>query len=178
MNSHRDNVKDAIVEGLMDYHPKLDNCETACDIADGVFDALGITEDEQDGCGGYFMLHANKGEKPFVPPKTRDDDGCVIPERHVEAAEHEKRLEELQAGTSRYTFEEFRQYAKDKQSYPENHDDWYIFIITPVCRYGQSFTKLMSLKNAKKKFADFYYPMYLEDCERSDNIGKVDNDKI
>lgn len=203
MNSHRDNVKDAIYDKLGIYVSEGDADELKYDIADAVFDALGITEDEQDKCGGYWMLHANKDEKKFVAPKPRDEDGCLItlsddlgeftddtmrtslaPQSEYvqmspeEEAEHNNRVKELAAGTSRYTFEEFRRDAKEKQSYPENQNDWYIYIITPVCRYGQNYTKLMSLEHAKQKFADFYYPMYLEDCERSDKIGEVDNDKI
>ncbi len=80
MNSHRDNVKDEIRERLENYMlSDVNEFEEAANIADAVFDALGITDDEQDGEGGYFMLYAAKGERPFVAPKPRDEDGCIIP---------------------------------------------------------------------------------------------------
>ena len=62
MNSHRDNVKDALAGKLGELGIELD--DLPAEIADAVFDALGITETEQDEVDGYFMHH--------VPKKTED----------------------------------------------------------------------------------------------------------
>ncbi len=64
MNSHRDNVKDAIESVLIDYgvpHEDYKEGDLKYSLADAVFETMGITEDEQDGIGGYFMIHADKG---------------------------------------------------------------------------------------------------------------------
>lgn len=57
MNNQRDSVKDAINEVLA---KGINLNEISPEIADAVFDALGITKDEQDSTGGYFMHHAGK----------------------------------------------------------------------------------------------------------------------
>ncbi len=185
-NSHRDNVKDAIFDKLGIYVSQGDADALKYDIADAVFEALGITEDEQDGKGGYFMLHAECGEKPFVPPKPRDDDGCVIPEdKGYDAAiesqtgeegipenEWTKRTKELAEGAW-YTSEDFKAYAVGKQLTGGN---WYVSLQTPICKYGQNYCKDLTLDEAKEKFVLFYYPMYLNDYERSQNVDKMDKE--
>ena len=47
MNSHRDNVKDALVKYVEKELTFCDPSDTALDLTDTVFAALGITEDEQ-----------------------------------------------------------------------------------------------------------------------------------
>ena len=72
MNSWRDNVKDALRRGIAE---KVSSCqfnvgnldENSAELADAVFDALGITEDEQDTCGGYFM------QKGGVRPEAQEE---------------------------------------------------------------------------------------------------------
>lgn len=66
MNSHRDDVKDAVDEVLR-KRVMIRAClsddeisELRCVFADAIFDALGITYEEQDSTGGYFMHHAGK----------------------------------------------------------------------------------------------------------------------
>ncbi len=62
MNSWRDSVKDVLGVKLGELGIELD--ELPAEIADDIFDALGIVEDEQDMIGGYFMHHAGqKAEK-------------------------------------------------------------------------------------------------------------------
>ena len=51
MNSKRDNVKDAIRGTLAEYYNTAEieiDADLVADIADAVFDALGISEIEQD----------------------------------------------------------------------------------------------------------------------------------
>lgn len=77
MNSHRDNVKDAVFDIL----DASNISETKADVlkyevADAVFLALGITEDEQDTVGGYFMLHAGDrcvGETFSLPKYSKEE---------------------------------------------------------------------------------------------------------
>jgi hypothetical protein len=59
MNSHRDNVKKAVIEVIRKTHD-------SGDVVDAVFDALGITEDEQHATGGYFMHHAGKRSTEYM----------------------------------------------------------------------------------------------------------------
>ncbi len=77
MNSHRDNIKDTIRNCLDSIGIDNDVDELVYVFADAVFEALGITEDEQDKAGGYWMLHAGiKAEKVCVSCKqiiTGDD---------------------------------------------------------------------------------------------------------
>jgi hypothetical protein len=61
MKSHRDNVKDVIAEYFDKWLEGDTNIkEGVPDLTDAVFDALGITEDEQDLEDGYFLHHAGK----------------------------------------------------------------------------------------------------------------------
>lgn len=64
MNSHRDNVKDALAGKLGELGIELD--DLPAEIADAVFDALGITETEQDAEGGYWMHIAGKRSKDYI----------------------------------------------------------------------------------------------------------------
>ena len=68
MNSHRDNVKDAINKAILELG--TGQCQEEADVllTDAVFEALGITEDEQDMVNGYFMHHAGR-RMPMSPEK-------------------------------------------------------------------------------------------------------------
>ncbi len=171
-NSHRDNIKDAMRHCLEVIGIENELDEDVYVFADAVFEALGITEDEQDNIGGYFMLHAGKREKKFVPPKPRDDDGCLIEEFEDEAEnEYTKRTEELNSG-AKYTSSEFKGYSVGNKS--GFNGNWYIHLHTPICRYGQGYCKDLTMEEAKSRFVEFYYPIYLDDYERSKDIDKVD----
>ncbi len=179
MNSHRDNVKDAVrgcleVQGMDISESQLDELKYL--LADAVFDALGITEDEQDKCGGYFMLHAEKGERQFVAPLPRDEDGCVIQDDDGEEVveDQTKRAKELMDG-AKYTSAEFKAFAKANPPSAEN-GEWYVYLQTPICKYGQGYSSTISLELIKTRFVNFYYPMYLEDYERSQNVDKMDKE--
>ncbi len=188
MNSHRDNVKDALrgcleVQGMDISESQLDELKYL--LADAVFDALGITEDEQDKCGGYFMLHAEKGERQFIAPLPRDEDGCVIQDddseydaaidkQTGEEGLPDNRAKELADG-AKYTAAEFKAYAKANPPSGEKND-WYIYLQTPICKYGQGYSSTISLELIKTKFVNFYYPMYLEDYERSQAVDKMDKE--
>ncbi len=185
-NSHRDNVKDAIYDILWkrdEFQEEDVLHELKANIADVVFDALGITEDEQDSEGGYFMLHAVKGEKIFTPPRQEEDKGYddAIESQtgeegaHVESMENEwtKRTKELADG-AKYTSDDFMAYAIGRKN--SEGGDWYITLQTPICKYGQGYCKTLTLADAKQKFANFYYPIYLDDYERSLDVDKMDKE--
>ncbi len=187
MNSHRDSVKDAIFNVLDAINiPEAKADELKYDIADGVFDALGITEDEQDAVGGYFMLHAEKSERQFVPPKPTELK--PMPEFSGEFGstknlvnEYTRRTKELDDG-AKYNRLEFKSYAVGREvlvdlkrngDVLEETKEWYITLQTPICKYGQGYSGV-SLEEAKESFAKFYYPMYCEDYERSKEVDKMD----
>ncbi len=166
-NSHRDNVKDAIFEHLEKLVKTGDVTTSIVDeakyaIADAVFNALGITEDEQDRCGGYWMLHASKGDKPAPLPRDNDD----------KSNRYTIRTKELASG-SKYTSEEFKAYATGRRI---TGNYWYISLQTPICKYGQSYDKDMVLDEAKMNFTKSHYPMYLDNYERSKDIDKMDKE--
>ncbi len=180
MNSHRDNIKDALrgcleVQGLDISESQLD--EVKYELADAVFDALGITEDEQDKCGGYFMLHAEKGERQFVEPKqVLDSEEDYDREYNIarEAGLPDNRAKELEDG-AKYTAAEFKAYAKTNPPSAES-GEWYVYLQTPICKYGQNYSSTISLELIKTRFVNFYYPMYLADYERSQEVDKMDKE--
>ena len=66
-NNHRDNVEAAMREYFEQWLEGGKNIDAGVvDLADAVFDTLGITEDEQDSTGGYFMHHAGKKSKEYI----------------------------------------------------------------------------------------------------------------
>lgn len=65
MNSHRDSVKDALSEAFDTINSKTSlsfnyDADIICTIADAVFDAIGIAEEEQDAVGGHFQYCEDK----------------------------------------------------------------------------------------------------------------------
>jgi hypothetical protein len=83
MNSHRDNVK-AVIDNVFRRTCSIEKIDG--EIADAVFDALGITSDEQDKEGGYWMLHAKKGKIPELRKnvKTISDKAKAVYERSTD----------------------------------------------------------------------------------------------
>ncbi len=180
-NSHRDNVKDAL-KGWM--NPKqtededLVNAESAT-VADIVFEALGITEDEQDKVGGYFILHAAKRyEGEELVPDVHGEFNDTVLTSQVKTSDYKemypdevnaytKRTKELADG-AKYAASEFKARAVGNST----PNGWYVRLATPICRYGQLYDKDMTLEEAKTNFVNTYYTMYLDDYERS--TGQVD----
>jgi hypothetical protein len=158
VNSHIDNVKDAIREALgvsMRGHIALLNDVDAvvCNIADGVFDAQGITEDEQGMTGGYFMLHAGKRCEELI---TRRYSQNIA-----------QRRQDLAVG-AKYTSAEFKAFAvAERLADSDSGQGWYISLTTPVCTYAQAYDGNMPRNVARTNFVNAYYPMYLADYERS-----------
>ncbi len=152
-NSHRDKVLQAVgkVLGNLDIPERAGDTN---DITDAVFDALGITVDEQDKIGGYWMLHAAKDERKFLAPKK------PLPE-------------ELDSG-AKFTFEEFKDQAAGRIR--EHSGGWYVTLKTPIYRYEQAYDKGVSLTEAIESFAVNYYPMYEADYERSIAVGKMEKE--
>jgi len=195
-NSHRDNVKDAIEEVLSKFmRHQADIDQLKYDIADAVFDALGITDDEQDMVGGYFisslhMLRSEAREKYLTCRKCGEDvinenvlygvcEGCIRDD--LDAIQNQgavampetsefvttERKKELLEG-AKYTKGEFKGHCiSDKTP-----NGWYIRLETPICRYGQLYDKDMVEDEARMNFASYYYTVYCDDYERS--TGKVD----
>jgi len=58
-NSLRDKVKDAVKKELKHFGENIDD-GLACDMADAIFDTLGISEDDQDIEGAKVVV-----DKPF-----------------------------------------------------------------------------------------------------------------
>ena len=161
MNSHRDNVKDAIKECFTSRKQSSGEIsEIVYDIADAVFDALGITEDEQDAEGGYFMLHAKKGKRPFIALGDGAGDDTLT-----------KRHKELLAG-AKYTKGEFKGHCISD----ETSDGWYVYLQTPICRYGQRYHENIEQDAARHNFANYYYPIYCDDYERSQGVDEMDKE--
>lgn len=181
-NSHRDNVKDVVKPILDAYMMNNDDIyETSCSIADAVFDALGITEDEQDNIGGYFMLRAGKrcvgqtipydesGEfnETVLTSQAKESDYRESSPDEINA--YTKRTKELKDG-AKYTSSEFKAYSVGKKR--EDSGGWYVTLQTPICKYGQAYDGDVTLEEAKTNFVNAYYNMYLDDYERS--TGEVD----
>jgi hypothetical protein len=184
MNSHRDNVKDAIAGLLNDWlKGSKDINEFGADIADAVFDALGITEDEQDMAGGYWLLHAG------VKPEPEVDLSNLVPDMMGEfntlvktsvsrsklddyAPHHMSNREiELSEG-AKYTAGEFKGFCKAEYS---DKNTKRLRLKTPICTYSQNYASDVLEDDARTNFVTYYYPMYLEDYERAEELKKEAN---
>jgi hypothetical protein len=160
-------VKDAVAEIITKYK-KTGDITVACEdelkyeLTDVVFNALGITEDEQDMVGGYFLLHAGKREEP------RRCTGCntqlnsadkVWDGRCVDC--HTKDLRE----GMKYSREDFQYWAsKAIKRVPESKFRWHLLLETPTSSYGETYesmTWVMAVHDFVKKF----YPIYEDDHE-------------
>ena len=194
-NTHRDFVKDAIRPILDEYAMKdvpsgaesvLD--ETTAEIADAVFEALGITDVEQDTVDGHFRLH--DGGKCHG----RDEQGNLIPVPYDESGEFNSTVltsgakksdyremypDEVNAYTKRslelgngakYTSSDFKAFSVGKRV--TETGGWYVTLQTPICKYGQAYDKDVTLDEAKTNFVNKYYMIYIDDYERS--TGQVD----
>jgi hypothetical protein len=69
LNSHRDNIKDVLMVCANKWLEDKDSVmeDLAPEMADAVFDALGISEAEQDMESGHFMHHAEQEPAPVMP---------------------------------------------------------------------------------------------------------------
>jgi hypothetical protein len=175
MNSYRDKVKDVIFNVLDASNiPERKADVLKYEIADAVFDALGITEDEQNKAGGYFMLYAENGGKQFIETVAEEEDEVDGMEYEPEVvAEKRLRLQQLEEG-AKYTLTEFKEFSKAKNI--KETGGLYITLQTPICKYGQAYDRGVMLLDAKLSFATNYYPMYLEDYERSNEVDKMDKE--
>ncbi len=161
MNSHRDNVKDAIKECFTKRKQASGEIsEVVYEIADAVFDALGITSDEQDKVGGYWMLHAEKVGGVSIAPCGCGDN--TLTDRH----------EELVKG-AKYSKGEFKGHCVATRT----STGWYIHLNTSICRYGQ-FYAIEVQDEARLRFAEYYYPVYCTDYERSQGRDEVDKEQL
>jgi hypothetical protein len=158
--------------------------EASTDIADAVFDALRITNEEQTKTGGYFMLHAGKKKSGAnMVEDTGEFSSTVLTSRPRTitwedqlADDYVQRSAELKAG-AKYTASEFKAFAsgsiiKDSDS----GKGWYITLQTPICKYGQAYDKDIVLEEAKTNFVNGYYNMYLADYERSKEVAEMDKE--
>lgn len=195
MNSHRDNVKDALAGILNEWlHNAKDLNEFVPEIADAVFDALGITEDEQDLCSGYFLLHAGLRTTPEDAKRLRKIGNCegLVPDEAGEfstplltsGAQREcdnhnaifgvtvgERKRQLGLG-AKYTAGEFKGYCKTKwvEDGMVINNGVRITLETPICTYSQFYSSSILEEDARTNFVTFYYPMYLEDYERANEV--------
>jgi hypothetical protein len=156
LNSHRENVKTRLKDWHRAGYTESGLCEDTLNaemsqIADEVFDALGITEDEQDVVGGYFMIHAGAREKETMATSTPA----------------ENRKVELDAG-AKYTRGEFKGYCKSQIT----PNGWYVRLETPVCTYAQLYSNALNEDEVRSAFAKFYYPLYLSDFCRVARAGR------
>ncbi len=163
-NTHRENVEDVINNCLFNIglDSEADDGELTTEIANDVLEVLGITTDEQNSTGGYFMLHADKGEKQFVPPKPR-----------AEAGEKAIADKELIIG-KKLSVESFRGSAIAVRS--GETGGWYISLHAKFCKYGQAYDKDVCLSDALMNFCNYYYQLYLDDYERSESDYEMDKE--
>jgi hypothetical protein len=132
------------------------------DLADSIFDALGITEDEQDMVGGYFLLHAGKRAEP------RRCGGCNTQLNSAErvwegrcCACHAKDLREGE----KYSREDFLYWAsKAVKRVPQSTFRWSLVLETPTSSYGDTY-KNMTWTMAVHDFVEKFYPIYEDDYE-------------
>ena len=184
MISHSDNVKDVLSRCLQEW---LENDRSIDDyvheLANAIFDALCITKAEQDKTGGYFMLHAGKkadvlyldGDftSTMLDSAQKSEDKETRPMTTEEYCQHQSRMKHLNEG-AKYTSAEFKAFAKYEKV--EETGRWYISLQTPICKYGQDYHKTTDLEQAKTYFVNGYYPMYLEDYEREEELDEVDKE--
>ncbi|MCK5219716.1 hypothetical protein KAR10_09340 [bacterium] len=182
MNSHRDVLKDMLKNRHRDDYSNSGcdedvlNADMANEV-DAIFECLGITEDEQDRCGGYFLLHASKNSDGVaMPPPAVDKIITALREleKSVGVEYITPRKEELKNG-SKYQSWEFKAFAEGRQRFEDNKSaGWFVSLRTPICYYAQAFD-CDDLDVCKAKFTNAYYPMYLTDYERSQELAKVDS---
>jgi hypothetical protein len=193
LKTNRENIEDLISPMLHDFAINdKDMIETSIEIADAVFEALGITEDEQEAEAGtgYFMLHAvNDKARPYQGDlfsglsEAYDESGefnetvltsaAKSPEYFAmtdeEFRQHKQRWQELQAG-AKYTSAEFKAFAQSDLT----NTGWHISLKTPICTYKGCGAKAgMGLEAIKTAFVNTYYPMYLQDYERSEELSDM-----
>jgi hypothetical protein len=158
------------------------NAESA-QLTDDIFEMLGITDDEQDMVGGYWMLHAGVKPTPkaedLVPDfngnfntlvntsyqhKTTDD---YVPDHNATfGAAPAERAKQLEAG-AKYTAGEFKGFCKSQEN---GEGFWCLRLETPICTYAQVYDGHITEEEARSNFVTCYYPMYLDDYERANAV--------
>jgi len=168
MNSHRDNVKDAI-QAVIDNNILLEeHCideELKYKLTDAVFDALGITEQEQDSSEKFAVRVGRHCTDCHcsLNSNERDWEGRCADCHNLELAN----------GIIKFSVEDFEWFASKGAQSQDDPDKWYISIQTPICKYGQRYAN-MTWKEAVDKFIEFYYPLYERDYEtaQKDEYGE------
>lgn len=189
MTSHRQAVKAAIFEILDSNGIPADVLPAF--IAAGVFDALGITPEEQELSSGYFLLHAGlKDVRADTPENTKrpSETGSLVPD-HVgefntlvntsvtknkfeDHVYHNTTVREAQLlHGSKYTAGEFKGFSSS---------EWLrlgvqITLKTPICTYTKFYPQCVVEDDARSDFVASFYHQYLEDYDREENLRKDGN---
>lgn len=189
--NHRNKIKHMLMDKSRADYEKVDldedvlNADMA-NLTDAIFEVLGITVDEQAMVGGYWMLHAGVKPPPkpedLVPDEYGDFSGTLLTSgacrksddyeySHTFGAAPSERRKQLDAG-AKYTSGEFKGYCKSEWC------DTYkvrLSIKTPVCTYAQVYVSDVSEDEARTRFVNFYYPMYLEDYNQAEKLKREAN---
>jgi hypothetical protein len=182
-DSHRNLIKHMLMDRNREAY-LVEGCDEdvlnaeSAQLTDAIFEMLGITDDEQDMSGGYWLLHAGVKPTPkaedLVPDFNGEFSGTVLTSGVKRKTDNDyatfgaaprERAEQLEAG-AKYTAGEFKGFCTAKWS----EVGVILTLKTPVCTYAQFYSSEIQEDMARTNFVTHYYPMYLDDYERANAV--------